>query len=257
MTLSATALDFPSQQFQPSTEDMAIRLAAGIAHDFGNVLTSIMGRTDSLLALVKATDPTYPQIQGIQKDAQRASILTRQLVEFAGGRAGEAALLDVGEIVFDLAHILIPMLGSKIEFAVVREPDLWTVSTNQSQLEMALMNLVKNARDAMPEGGQIAVFTRNKSINAAEALQSNEYLVKPGQYVVLEVFDSGVGIPDGASTKIFEPFFTTKPGGKGSGLGLANARSYFRKNGGEIIAKRLVGQGSVFRGFLPRALGAA
>jgi len=233
---------------------MAIRLAAGIAHDFGNVLTSIMGRTESLLALIKPSDATYPQVQGIQKDAQRASNLIHQLIDYAGGRNGEVTVLDVGEIIFDLAHILVPILGSKIEFAVVREPDLWTVSTNQSQLEMALMNLVKNARDAMPEGGRVAVVARNENVSGANAQEGNEYVLKPGQYVVLEVFDTGLGVPNGASAKIFEPFFTTKPGGKGSGLGLANVRSYFRKNGGEVIAKRLAGQGSVFRGFLPRAV---
>lgn len=254
MTSTATAFAYQSDPLQANSEEMAVRLAAGIAHDFGNVLTSIMGRTESLLALVKASEAIYPQIQGIQKDAQRASNLIHQLVDYAGGRSGEVTLLDVGEIVFDLAHILLPILGSKIEFAVVREPDLWTVSTNQSQLEMALMNLVKNARDAMPNGGRVAVVARNESVNGENARQAGEFVVKPGQYVVLEVFDSGVGIPNGASAKIFEPFFTTKPGGKGSGLGLANVRSYFRKNGGEVIAKRLVGRGSVFRGFLPRAL---
>jgi two-component system, cell cycle sensor histidine kinase and response regulator CckA len=253
MTSSAAALEYHSASVQGTSEEMAIRLAAGIAHDFGNVLTSIIGRTESLLALIKATDATYPQIQGIQKDTQRASNIIRQLVDFAGGRSGDAVLLDVGEITFDFAHILIPLIGSKIQFAIVRDPDLWTVSTNQSQFEMALMNLIKNARDAMTHGGQIAVVARNQRVSAAEALQANDVLLLPGEYVVVEVFDTGVGIPAGASTKIFEPFFTTKPGGKGSGLGLANVRSYFRKNGGDIVAKRLSDQGSVFRGFLPRA----
>ncbi len=253
MTSSATAFKDSSEPLQDGSGDLAIRMAAGIAHDFGNVLTSIMGRTESLLALIKTTDATYSQIQGIYQDVQRASNIVHQLVDFAGERSADATLLDVGEIVFDLAHLLVPMLGSKIEFAVVREPDLWTVSTNQSQLEMALMNLVKNARDAMPDGGQVVVVTRNKTISTSEAREADDLAVKPGQYVVLEVFDTGVGVPDGAAKRIFEPFFTTKPGGKGSGLGLANVRSYFRKNGGDIIAKRLPDRGSVFRGFLPRA----
>ena len=228
-------------------------MAAGVAHDFGNVLTSVMGRTESLLALTKTNDPTYPQIHGIYQDIQRASNIVHQLVDFAGGRSCNATLLDVGEVVFDLAHLLVPILGSKVEFAVVREPDLWTVSTNQSKLEMALMNLVKNARDAMPDGGQIVVVSRNKAISTSEARKGEAQVIRPGQYVVLEVFDTGVGIPDEASIRIFEPYFTTKPGSKGTGLGLANVRSFFRKSGGDIIAKRLPDRGSVFRGFLPRA----
>jgi two-component system, cell cycle sensor histidine kinase and response regulator CckA len=252
MTSSATALEYRSEPIQGGGDDIAIRMAAGIAHDFGNVLTSVMARTESLLATIKTTDATYPQIHGIYQDIERASNIVHQLVDFAGGRSGDTTLLDVGEIVFDLAHLLVPMLGSKIEFAVVREPDLWTVSTSQSQLEMALMNLVKNARNAMPDGGQIVVVSRNKTISPSETGKGDALVMGPGQYVVLEVFDTGVGIPDGASIKIFEPFFTTKPGGKGSGLGLANVRSYFRKNGGDIIAKRLPDRGSVFRGFLPR-----
>jgi signal transduction histidine kinase len=119
---------------------------------------------------------------------------------------------------------------------------------------MALMNLVKNARDATPDGGEMAVAARNKTISASEAGKGDAQVMRPGHYVVLEVFDTGVGIPDEAALRIFEPFFTTKPGGKGSGLGLANVRSYFRKNGGDIIAKKLRDRGSVFRGFLPRAI---
>lgn len=227
-------------------EEMAIRLAAGIAHDFGNVLTSIMGRTDALLAGVKASDPAYLSLQGIAKDAQRATSLIHQLVDFAGGKSADASMLDVGEVVFDLAHILIPMLGPKIELTVVREPDLGSVLTNQSQLEMALMNLVKNARDAMPDGGRIAVVARNSAINELDT----------GQYVVLEVFDNGPGMNDEILLKIFEPFFKTKPTGKGSGLGLSNVKRYFRRNGGDVHAGRLAGKGSVFRGYLPRANGA-
>ena len=175
---SKTAFQHESE-FGP--EETAIQLAAGIAHDFGNVLTSIMGRTDALLSEIRPTTPAYLNLQGIQRDAQRATSLIHQLVDFAGGKTGEQAILDIGEVVFDLAHILIPMLGPKIELTVVRESDLGTCLTNQHGFEMALMNLVKNARDAMPGGGRIAIVTRNAAINELDE----------GQYVVLEVFELG------------------------------------------------------------------
>jgi two-component system cell cycle sensor histidine kinase/response regulator CckA len=244
MTSGATAYDEKYETDDRNSEELAIRLAAGIAHDFGNVVTCIMGRAEALLAEIQPSSPSYANLQGIQKDAQRATSLIHQLVDFAGGKRADASMLDVGEVVFDLAHILIPMLEPKIELTVVREPGLWACMTNQTQLEMALMNLVKNARDAMPTGGRIAVVARNSAVNE----------IDDHQYVVLEVFDNGPGMSDEVLPRIFEPFFSTKPTGKGSGLGLSNVRRYFRKNGGDVFAGRLAGKGSVFRGYLPRLI---
>ena len=206
-----------------------------------------MGRTEALLAEIQPNVPAFVNLQGIQKTLNGRRVLIHQLVDFAEGKRVDTSMLDVGEVVFDLAHILIPMLEPKIELTVVREPGLWSCLTNQSQLEMALMNLVKNARDAMSNGGRIAIVTRNSAGNERG----------DNQYVVLEVFDNGPGMSDGVLARIFEPFFSTKPTGKGSGLGLSNVRRYFRRNGGDVFAGRLAGKGSAFQAYLPRAIGAA
>ncbi|MCU0954508.1 MAG: ATP-binding protein [Hyphomicrobium sp.] len=226
-------------------EQTAIQLAAGLAHDFGNVLTSILGRTEALLGELQPTAPAYSNLQGIQRDAQRATTLIHQLVDFAGGKTHEQIVLDIGEVVFDLAHILIPLLGPKIELTVVREPGLGACLADQHALEMAVMNLVKNARDAMPDGGRVAIVARNAVAGELDI----------GDYVVLEVFDTGPGMTDDVLARVFDPFFTTKPHGKGSGLGLPNVRSFFRRSGGTIVASRNQSKGSVFRGYLPRIAG--
>jgi signal transduction histidine kinase len=137
------------------------------------------------------------------------------------------------------------MLGPKIELTVVREPDLGTCLADQHALEMAIMNLVKNARDAMPGGGRVAIVARNAATGELDA----------GDYVVLEVFDTGPGMTDDVLARVFEPFFTTKAHGKGSGLGLSNVRSFFRRSGGAIVANRNQNKGSVFSGYLPRVAG--
>lgn len=235
--------------YQQQKMESVGQLAGGIAHDFNNVLSAIMMATDFLLNAHKPTDPSFKDIMQIKQNANRAAALVRQLLAFSRKQTLRPQVLDLGEVLGDLGMLLKRLIGEKVQLEVVHGRDLWPVKVDLSQFEQVVVNLAVNARDAMPEGGKLTVRTANVEANDVGRLGTKG--MPSGDYVMVEVSDTGTGIPPEIIEKIFEPFFTTKEVGKGTGLGLSTVYGIVKQTGGFIYADSEPGRTS-FRIFLPR-----
>ncbi|BBE70439.1 blue-light-activated protein [Pleomorphomonas sp. SM30] len=238
-------------QFAQGQKMQAIgQLAGGVAHDFNNVLTAIIGFSDLLLANHRPTDPSFQDIMNIKQNANRAAGLVRQLLAFSRRQTLRPQVLNLSDVLSDLSILLDRLLGEKVQLRMVHGRDLWTVMADLNQLEQVVINLAVNARDAMPEGGRLEIRTLNLPAGEVGALG---YKGMPAaDYVVLEVEDTGTGIPEEIIEKIFEPFFSTKEVGKGTGLGLSTVYGIVKQTGGYIWPHSEMGVGTTFRIFLPR-----
>jgi len=226
------------------------QLAGGIAHDFNNVLSAIMMANDFLLNAHKPTDPSFADIMQIKQNANRAAALVRQLLAFSRKQTLRPQVLDIGEVLSDIAVLLKRLLGEKIKPEVLHGRDLWPVKADLSQLEQVIVNLAVNARDAMPDGGRLTVKTGN--VSAAEIARLQHKGMPAADYVRIEVGDTGTGIPPEIVDKIFEPFFSTKEVGKGTGLGLSTVYGIVKQTGGFVYVDSAPGNGTTFSIFLPR-----
>jgi two-component system, cell cycle sensor histidine kinase and response regulator CckA len=243
-----------SRFYQQQKMESVGQLAGGIAHDFNNVLSAIMMATDFLLNAHKPTDPSFKDIMQIKQNANRAAALVRHLLAFSRKQTLRPQVLEFGEVLHDLGMLLKRLIGEKIALEIVHGRDPWLVKVDISQLEQVIVNLAVNARDAMPDGGRLTIRTAN--ISAVESVEFHAKGMPTGDYVLLEVVDTGTGIPPDIIDKIFEPFFTTKEIGKGTGLGLSTVYGIVKQTGGFIFAESQPGQ-TRFRIFLPRHLAEA
>ncbi|MBM3526919.1 MAG: response regulator [Alphaproteobacteria bacterium] len=226
------------------------QLAGGIAHDFNNVLNAIILATDFLLGSHKPTDPSFQDIMQIKQNANRAAALVRQLLAFSRRQTMRPQVLDLGERLEDLRIMLGRLIGEKVTLDVKHGRDLWPVKADLSQFEQVIVNLAVNARDAMPDGGRLTLRTGN--VVAADCATYAYKGLPSADYVLVEVSDSGTGIPPEIIDKIFEPFFSTKEVGKGTGLGLSTVYGIVKQTGGFIYTDSEPGKGTTFRIFLPR-----
>jgi two-component system cell cycle sensor histidine kinase/response regulator CckA len=226
------------------------QLAGGIAHDFNNVLSAIMMANDFLLNAHKPTDPSFQDIMQIKQNAQRAATLVRQLLAFSRKQTLRPQVLDLGEALSDIDRLLKRLIGEKIGLELTHGRDLWRVKADVSQFEQVIVNLAVNARDAMPDGGKLAIRTAN--IPAREAAALPHKGMPAADYVRVEVTDTGSGIPADIRDRIFEPFFSTKEVGKGTGLGLSTVYGIVKQTGGFIYVDSEPGHGTTFRIYLPR-----
>ena len=236
--------------------DSVGKLAGGIAHDFNNVLSSIMMATDFLLTAHRPSDPSFQDIMQIKQDANRAASLVRQLLAFSRRQTLRPEVLDLGESLSELSMLLRRLIGEQVTLELVPPPrdDLWPVKADQSQFEQVIVNLAVNARDAMPKGGKLTIHTSNVT---AEQGRRFAYKGMPaGEYVLVEVTDTGTGIPSEIIDRVFEPFFSTKEVGKGTGLGLSTVYGIVKQTGGFVFLESELGKGSTFRIFLPRHVAA-
>ena len=226
-------------------------LAGGIAHDFNNVLTAIIGFSDLLLQTHKPGNNSHAQILSIKSSANRAAGLVRQLLAFSRRQTMQPKVLQTGDLLTDWSMLVNRLLGEKIELKIVSVRDLWLIKADPSELERIIINLAVNARDAMlPKGGRLTIRTRNISERDSQKLQGQG--VARGEYVLIEVEDSGCGMTPEVMAKIFDPFFTTKAVGKGTGLGLASVYGIVQQTGGYIFPESTPGEGTTFRLYLPR-----
>ena len=225
-------------------------LAGGIAHDFNNVLTAIIGFSDLLLQTHRPSDPAYKDIKNIQSAANRAAGLVANLLGFSRKQTQQVTLIDLGEFTAEMAPILRTSVGEKIELKIQAERDLWYVRADKSQIFNVILNLAGNARDAMGTGGKLNIRTRN--VTERESLKMTHAGFIPGEYVLVEVADTGTGMSADVMAKIFEPFFTTKGIGKGTGLGLASVYGIVKQSGGFILPESEIGKGTAFKVYLPR-----
>jgi two-component system cell cycle sensor histidine kinase/response regulator CckA len=226
------------------------QLAGGIAHDFNNVLQVILNASDFLLASHKPTDPSFQDIMQIKQNALRAASLVRQLLAFSRRQTLRPQVLEYGDVLSDLSLMLKRVVGDTIGLDVRHGRDLWPIKADVGQLEQVIVNLAVNARDAMKPGGKL--FLRTRNMPASEAKGLNYPSMPAADYVLLEVEDTGSGIPPEVIDKIFEPFFTTKDVGKGTGLGLSMVYGIVKQTGGFVFCDSSVGKGTTFRIFLPR-----
>jgi len=226
------------------------QLAGGVAHDFNNVLTAIIGYSDLLLVNHRPTDPSFQDIMQIKQNANRAAGLVRQLLAFSRRQTLQPETLQLNDVLSELQMLLRRLVGETIQLDVVHGRDLWLVKADVNQFEQVIINLVVNARDAMREGGKITLRTRN--FPAAECAGFKDMAVVAADYVLIEVEDNGHGIPADVRGKIFEPFFTTKEVGKGTGLGLSMVYGIVKQTGGYIFCESEPGKGATFRILLPR-----
>ena len=226
------------------------RLAGGVAHDFNNLLTAIIGYAELARESLPADAPTQSDIDEITKAATRAASLTRQLLAFSRQQVLNPRVLEFNLILTDLRQMLGRLVGEDIDITASLAQDLGRVRGDQGQLEQVIVNLVVNARDAMPEGGKLTLETANVEI--AETRVREGTTVPAGRYVRLCVTDSGIGMNDATRSRIFEPFFTTKEVGKGTGLGLSTVYGIVKQSGGYIWVYSEKGRGTSFRIYLPR-----
>ena len=229
------------------------QLAGGVAHDFNNVLTAIIGYSDLLLANHRPTDPSFQDIMQIKQNANRAAGLVRQLLAFSRRQTLRPQTLQLNDVLSELQMLLRRLVGETIRLDVVYGRDLWQVKADLNQFEQVIVNLVVNARDAMSDGGKITLRTRNFPVS--ECAELKEMAIVPADYVLVEVEDTGHGIPPEVRAKIFEPFFTTKDVGKGTGLGLSMVYGIIKQTGGYVFCESEPGQGATFRILLPRRQG--
>jgi PAS domain S-box-containing protein len=225
------------------------RLAGGVAHDFNNILTAILGYSDVLLAQAGEGHPWHDDLEEIRKAGERAAGLTRQLLAFSRKQVLAPEVLDLGAVVANVEKILRRVIGEDIELATGSEPELAPVRADPGQIEQVLLNLAVNARDAMPRGGRLTIEARNVVVD--EAYARTHVPLVPGRYVMLEVTDTGIGMDKETRSHIYEPFFTTKERGKGTGLGLSMVYGIVKQSGGFIWVDSEPGQGATFQIHFP------
>ena len=246
----ATELKTLEAQFVQSQKMQAIgQLAGGVAHDFNNLLTAISGHCDLLLLRHDQGDADYADLMQINQNANRAAALVGQLLAFSRKQTLRPERLDLRETLSDLTHLLNRLVGEKVSLTLSHDPVLQTIRADKRQLEQVLMNLVVNARDAMPDGGEIRIET--ECLELSGPLKRDRVSVPEGEYVCLRVIDQGVGIPRDKLQKVFEPFFTTKRAGEGTGLGLSTAYGIVKQTGGYIFVDSEVGSGTCFTLMFP------
>ena len=239
------------EQLQQSQRMEAVgRLAGGIAHDFNNVLTAVLGSIELLLLDAPPDRPHREELDIIRDAATRAKDLIRQLLAFSARQVLQPMVVDLNRLVKDIAKLLRRLIGEDIALETALAPQLGAVRVDTGQIEQVLVNLAVNARDAMPQGGRLAIETGNVEVDGTRAPPAAT--VPAGRYVLLQVSDNGVGMDALVQAHVFEPFFTTKPRGKGTGLGLATVYGIVRQSGGHITVESTVGQGAMFRIYLPR-----
>jgi PAS domain S-box-containing protein len=226
------------------------QLASSAAHEINNMLTVIQGHTDILAQHLAPSDPLLPNVEMIRKAVDRTGGLIRQLLTLRRKPGSTVEVLDLNAVVNDVATLLRPLLGKTIELVTILEPGLGAVKADPTEIEQMLLNLAINARDAMPNGGQLIVETANAELDRAYARVHAD--VQPGPYVLLVVSDTGSGMTEEVRSHLFEPFFSTKEPGKGSGLGLATVSGIVKQSQGHIKVFSIPGQGSTFRIYLPR-----
>ena len=226
------------------------RLAGGVAHDFNNLMTVVMGRTELLLNRLDEADPLRRNAEEIKRTAERAVSLTQQLLAFSRKQVLTPKVLNLNSVVANMDRMLRRLIGEDIDLVTVLGPALDRIKADPSQLEQVIMNLAINARDAMPSGGKLTIETANAYLDQPYA--RNHPSVLPGNYVMLAVSDNGTGMDTETQARIFEPFFTTKEQGKGTGLGLATVYGIVKQSGGYIWVYSEPGWGTTFKIYLPR-----
>jgi two-component system cell cycle sensor histidine kinase/response regulator CckA len=249
--LDTTEVKNLEMQFAQSQKMQAVgQLAGGIAHDFNNLLTAMIGFCDLLLLRHRPGEQSFADIMQIKQNANRAANLVRQLLAFTRQQTVRPKVLNVTDVLAELSNLLRRLIGEKIEFTVIHGRELDLVRVDQGQLEQLVVNLAVNARDAMPKGGTLTIAT--SSVTNTEPICHEAEEMPPGEYVLLEVADTGVGIPKKNLSRVFDPFFSTKDVGEGTGLGLATVHGIVKQAEGYLFVDSEVGQGTKFSIFLPR-----
>ena len=240
-------------QFRQAQKMEAVgRLAGGVAHDFNNLLMVISGYAEVILAKLEVEHPLRDKAYAIQQASDRATTLTRQLLAFSRKQLLELKVVDVNAIVADMERLLRPLIGENIALTARLAPEAGCTRADAGQLEQVLMNLVVNAKDAMPNGGTLTIQTQNIELDDSHRAQT---FIRPGNYVMLSVSDTGTGMDKETQSRIFEPFFTTKEKGKGTGLGLSTVYGIVKQSGGYVMVHSEEGRGTSFQIYLPRVEG--
>jgi hypothetical protein len=239
------------QQLRQAQKMEAVgRLAGGVAHDFNNLLMVIKGHTELLMNALPPADSMARKITQIDRAADRAAALTKQLLAFSRMQVLQPRVMNLNGVVEDMGKLLPRLIGEDVELGIRTAPDLGAIRADASQMEQIIMNLAVNARDAMPSGGRLMIETSNAELD--RTYNSTHPIVKPGRYVVLAVSDTGTGMDADTEAHIFEPFFTTKEPGKGTGLGLSTVYGVVKQSGGFIWVYSELGKGTSFKIYLPR-----
>jgi two-component system cell cycle sensor histidine kinase/response regulator CckA len=237
-------------QFAQSQKMQAVgQLAGGVAHDFNNLLTAMIGFCDLLLLRSSPGDPSFADIMQIKQNANRAANLVRQLLAFSRQQTLQPRVLNITDVLYELRHLIERLIGENIKLDVVHGRDLGLAKVDQGQLEQVIINLAVNARDAMPAGGTLAIRTAN--VRQDQLLRRGHEAMPAGDYVLIEVADTGIGISKDNLARIFDPFFSTKELGSGTGLGLSTVYGIVKQTGGFVFVNSDPGRGAAFQIYLP------
>jgi PAS domain S-box-containing protein len=251
---TAEALHQKEEQLRQSQKMEAIgQLAGGVAHDFNNLLTVIGGRLEILLGGLADDDPMARDLTLVQRAADRAAGLTRQLLAFSRKQMLQPRIVDLNGVMAGMDGMLHRLIGEHIELLTQPGRDLWRVHADPGQIEQVILNLAVNARDAMPEGGRLTIRTTNMLLTSSDLVEMRD--LAAGAYVLLAVSDTGTGMDDATQARAFEPFFTTKGPGRGTGLGLSTVYGIVKQSGGDIVVRSAPRRGTTFEIYLPRVTG--